>query len=66
MSDNKLEKHATDVTRRKFLKRSGVALLPYAAPLIASITIYPEDAEAQRRGRRMRRSRRMMGGTGMM
>jgi hypothetical protein len=37
-------------SRRTFLKRSGVVLLPYAAPVIASMAIHVEQAEATHKG----------------
>lgn len=37
-------------SRRDFLKRSGVVLLPYAAPVIASMAIHVEQAEGFHKG----------------
>ncbi len=60
MNRTKDNTNRSDISRRKFLKRSSVALLPYAAPAIASMLVYPADAEAQRGGFMMGRSRRLM------
>ena len=60
MNRTKDDMNRSDISRRKFLKRSGVALLPYAAPAIASTLVYPADAKAQQGGFMMGRSRRLM------
>jgi hypothetical protein len=54
-------------SRREFLKRSSVVLLPYAAPVIASMVIHVEQAEGYHKGvphgnpMGMQMSRMMMG-----
>ena len=46
MNQEDMSQPPANPSRRTFLKRSGVVLLPYAAPVIASMVIHVEQAEA--------------------
>lgn len=51
VSDKPSDHPPVSPSRRRFLKRSGVVLLPYVVPVIESMAIHVGDAEAKRRGR---------------
>ena len=48
MDKGKPKKAVSDTSRRQFLRRSPVVLLPYIAPVIASMAIHVKNAEAKK------------------
>jgi hypothetical protein len=51
MDQKKPEEAESSTSRRQFLQRSPVVLLPYVAPVIASMAIHVKNAEAKRSSR---------------
>ena len=60
MDQKKPEEAESSTSRRQFLQRSPVVLLPYVAPAIASMAIYVKDADAAKRGRKRKKISRAM------